>query len=55
MKVDLTDDEKRIIYHAVRYWQMHKAPLDGKDYKICDSILNRWFDDVKLAKDDSND
>ncbi len=46
MKEDLTPEEKKIIYHAVRYWQIHKATFDGKDYKICDSILNRWFDDV---------
>ncbi len=48
MKEDLTPEEKKIIFHAVRYWQMHKAPLDGKDYKTCNSILNRWFDDVKF-------
>ena len=46
MNTDLTPEEKKIIYHAVRYWQMHKASLDGKDYKTCDAILDRWFDDV---------
>jgi hypothetical protein len=55
MKEDLTPEEKKIIYHAVRYWQIHKSTFDGKDYKICDSILNRWFDDVKLTKENSND
>ena len=51
-KVNLTEEEKKIIYHAVRYWQIHKAPFGGKDYKICDQILNRWFDDVKGVKND---
>ena len=50
MKVDLTDDELKIIYHAVRYWQIHKAPFQGKDYKICNQILDRWFADAKLNK-----
>jgi hypothetical protein len=46
MNNDLTTEEKRIIYNAVKYWQMHKAALNGKDYQICDDILNRWYDDV---------
>lgn len=52
MSVDLTTEEKKIIFNAVRYWQMHKTSLNGKDYKICDQILNRWFD---VAKGDKND
>lgn len=55
MKVDLTDDELKIIYHAVRYWQIHKAPFDGKDYKICNQILDRWFTEVKLIKGTDGD
>lgn len=51
--IELSPEEKKIIFHAVRYWQMHKASLDGKDYKLCDQILTRWFDDVKLG-DKSN-
>lgn len=47
---ELTPEERKIIYNAVRYWQMHKAPLNGKDYQTCDSILNRWFDDVKITQ-----
>jgi hypothetical protein len=46
MNQDLTDEERKIIFHAVRYWQMHKAPLNGKEYQICDNILTRWFDKV---------
>jgi len=50
MTDDLTSEEKRIIFHAVRYWQIHKASLNGKEYKTCENILNRWFDDVKLQQ-----
>ena len=46
MSDDLTPEERKIIFHAVRYWQMHKASMNGKDYQICENILNRWFDDV---------
>jgi hypothetical protein len=50
MNHDLTLEEKKVIFHAVRYWQIHKAPLSGKEYQICDDILNRWFKDVKLQQ-----
>jgi hypothetical protein len=50
MNSDLTPEEKKVIFHAVRHWQMQKTPLNGKDYQICDSILNRLFDDVYTQK-----
>ena len=50
---DLSAEEKKIIYHAVRYWQIHKSSFGGKDYKICDQILSRWFHEVKLEKEHS--
>ena len=40
------DEEKRVIYNAVRYYQMHRTSLNGNEYQICDDILTRWFDDV---------
>ena len=46
MKQDLTSEEMKVIFNAVRYWQMHKASLNGKEYQICEGILNRWFDNV---------
>jgi hypothetical protein len=46
MEENLTDEEKKVIFNAVRYWQIHKTSLDGKEYKLCDQILNRWFNDV---------
>lgn len=47
MTITLTEEEKKIIYYAVKYWQIHKSSHDGKDYKTCDEILNRLFDDLK--------
>lgn len=46
MNQDLTPEEMKVIFNAVRYWQMHKTSLNGKEYQICDDILNRWFDNV---------
>ena len=46
MKQDLTNEEMKVIFNAVRYWQMHKTALNGKEHQICDDILNRWFDNV---------
>ena len=50
MSENLTPEEKRIVFNAVRYYQMHKTSLNGKDYQICDDILNRWFDEVKVTQ-----
>ena len=41
-----TIQEQKLIYHAVRYYQMNRVPLNGKDYKICDDILNKMFEKV---------
>ncbi len=46
MKQELTNEERKIIFHAIKYWQMHKAPFNGKEYQICDKILTHWFDEV---------
>jgi hypothetical protein len=46
MKNELSIEEKKVIFNAVRYWQMHRTSLNGKEYQICDNILNHWFDDV---------
>lgn len=56
MNLDLTPEEQKIVFHSVRYWQTHKASLNGNDYQICDSILNRLFADVKLStQENTND
>jgi hypothetical protein len=42
----MTPEQKKVIYNAVRYWQMNRVALGGKEYKICDEILTELFDDV---------
>lgn len=44
--MELTTEHKKLIYNAVRYYQMNRTSLDGKEYKICDEILNGLFDNV---------
>lgn len=50
MEENLSSEERKLIFNAVRYWQMHKAALNGKEYQICDGILKKWFDDVYTQK-----
>jgi len=38
-----TQEQLKLIYHAIRYYQMNKVALDGKIYKECDIILNDLF------------
>lgn len=55
MKIDDFDpEEKKIIFHAVKYWQMNKASFEGKEYKICEKILSNWFENTQ-KKDEQND
>ena len=37
-----------MIYSAVRYYQMNRVPHAGKEYGVCDDILNGMFGDVKM-------
>jgi hypothetical protein len=46
--MEFTLEQQKIIYNAVRYYQMSRVPHAGKDYQVCDEILNRMFKDVKL-------
>lgn len=43
---EFTTEQKKMIFNAVRYYQMNRVPLNGKDYIICDEILNGLFDKV---------
>ena len=42
-------DEKqlKIIYNAVRYYQINHAPVNSQHYQTCDEILNKLFATVK--------
>jgi hypothetical protein len=41
-------EEKKIIFNAVRLYQMNKVGLISKAYQVCDDILNKLFDDTKV-------
>jgi hypothetical protein len=47
---EFTLEQRKIIYNAVRYFQMNRVALNGKEYQICDEILNNLFTDVKLEQ-----
>ena len=38
-----TQEQLKLIYKTVRYYQMNKTPLDGAIYRDCDRILNDLF------------
>jgi len=44
--MNFTLEQQKLIYNAVRYYQMNRVKLNGKDYKICDDILNGMFAEV---------
>lgn len=41
-------DQKKVIYNAVRYYQMNAVSLTGKMYQTCDEILKSLFEECKL-------
>jgi hypothetical protein len=44
MSQDFTTEERKVIYNAVRKWQMGVA-VNGRTYQVCDDILKRIFDE----------
>jgi hypothetical protein len=44
--MEFTLEQRKIIYNAVRYYQMNRVPHAGKDYSVCDDILNGLFPEV---------
>ena len=47
--MNFTSEQQKLIYDAVRHYQMNRVPLDGNDYRLCDGILNELFVNVKTA------
>jgi hypothetical protein len=47
--MEFTLEQQKLIYSAVRYYQMNRVAHAGKDYQVCDDILNVMFKDVKLG------
>ena len=46
--MEFTLEQQKIIYDAVRYYQMNRVPLNSNHYQVCDEILNGMFKEVKL-------
>jgi hypothetical protein len=44
--MDFTLEQRKLIYNAVRYYQINRVPHDGKDYRTLDEILNGLFSEV---------
>lgn len=42
--MNFTDQQLKVIYQAVRHYQIHEVRFNGSDYQICDEILNLTFD-----------
>ncbi len=47
--MDFTLEQQKLIYNAVRYYQINRVALNGKDYRICDDILNGMFPEVIVS------
>lgn len=47
---EFTIEQKKIIFNAVRHYQMNRVALISKDYEICDQILNNLFTETKLKQ-----
>lgn len=45
---ELSKEHKKVIYDAVRQYQMNSVSLSSRKYQLCDEILNNFFADVKI-------
>jgi hypothetical protein len=46
--MEFTDRQDKLIYDAVRYYQMNKVPVDSKLYQECSQILDTLFQKVRV-------
>lgn len=44
--MELSKEEMRLVYDAVRHWQMNKTAVSTRDYKTCSDLLDKLFLDV---------
>ena len=44
--MEFTLEQQKIIYNAVRYYQMNRVLLNSNQYSVCDEILNGLFKEV---------
>lgn len=47
---EFTDSQTRLIFNAVRHYQMTRTNLHGSEYWLCDEILDVLFDSVYTQK-----
>ena len=47
--MEFTLEQQKIIYNAVRYYQINRVPLNSNHYQVCDEILNDLFKEVKAT------
>ena len=46
---ELSKEHKKVIYDAVRQYQMNSVSLSSRKYQLCDEILNNFFADAKIG------
>jgi len=46
--MNFTPEQKKLIYDALRHYQISRVSHDEKDYRLCDEILNDLFVEVKI-------
>ena len=48
--MNFTPEQYKLIYTAVRRYQLEKTSLNGKEYQDCNEILDELFDTVYTQK-----
>lgn len=44
--LEITSEELKLIFNSIRYFQMFKAAYDSKEYHLCQTMLNRLYEDM---------
>lgn len=44
--LSVTEEEKKLIFNALRYYQMFKASYTGKEHKMCQDLLTHLSDEI---------
>jgi hypothetical protein len=50
MKINFTQEQYKLIYTAVRRYQIEKTILNSAEYQKCNKILDELFDTVYTQK-----
>lgn len=48
--IEFEPEQLKLIFNAVRYYQMNKVALTSKAYQDCDEILNQIFPLAKITQ-----